>query len=336
MITIFMGWPRWTMKGLPAGSVMQESPKGPNLTIEQLPPEIFGEIGKDLKVVDVLCFSSTSRTVKQKLDLDLPRLQRQITLPHELEYKLRLEKDRPDWILCATCGILHRRLRNDALLGSVATMSRPERACASSFSGYLDVTFGYHHYRLWREVFDLVLRAHEYGPEYGLPLSSLNYRCDMANYGHSRTHVRVECTPKIVKSRLFLKIHFFVTVDFRRPLWHQIDNQARIHLCRHLGAPHLDRSKETCFVTHVDHEDCARCREVWGCRKCATEGAVKIVRAHSDQIGTLEIIAWKDLGSRGCPLTQPWIGHTSIRWDNGCTFEPAPPGSLKEMYETAE
>lgn len=71
----------------------------------------------------------------------------------------------------------------------------PKRACAKT-AGEARLSYN-HDYLILREAIDLILRAAQLSPQFGLPLRALAYRYDLVNLGIPFDSIAFECSPAV-------------------------------------------------------------------------------------------------------------------------------------------
>ncbi|RMZ83798.1 hypothetical protein DV738_g1003, partial [Chaetothyriales sp. CBS 135597] len=145
----------------------------------------------------------------------------------KVRYLQCLELDYPEYLTCRACGFLYR-WRKRASEGFSCPNLRNHIAADRDVSKAQENRVGDTTYvRVGREVVDLVLRAHEHGPDYGLPASFLN----MAGPYHDGTVRTYEA--RIVDGELILACRMEVEAESHRSL-EKMMHIFPMNMCLHL------------------------------------------------------------------------------------------------------
>lgn len=146
-----------------------------------------------------------------------------------------------------------------------------------------------------REIVDLVLRGHERGLKYGLPLSYLEHQC----YERERTgrlaRMFRSFEARVIGGQLMLRSWHRASIYLNKPLSEQFDSVRRI-FCDHVG-PDLEQTA-TAQIEKAKFGTASKQRkELIHCLRCATDCRIQVLEPFFD-VAQVEITAWQQFGDR--------------------------------------
>ncbi|KAK8173130.1 LOW QUALITY PROTEIN: hypothetical protein BKA80DRAFT_264694 [Phyllosticta citrichinensis] len=262
--------------------------------------------------------------------------------------KLRLEENRqhysmPDHLLCFPCAKFHLRIQPGQETLKPPTVLNPLFECPNAQNPLLPPS----RIRLTSTrnlpftFVQLVMRAHRYGPRYGIPCEELFRRWKDPDSGWSH-----QTRYHVVKGHLLLRV---VSQTFATPGLPPSDYSPYFSVCahwkdgeltnlckcalNHLPKPQTGSGPEQQFQRRIDTvrkasapltalraaSQCPECRSIRRCPECPTEYLVelKLAEDKSDRAQmfkqAISVTRWSDLGDGTTPATAEWA---ACRGDN--------------------
>ena len=323
--------------------------------IASLPPEMWQYIMTFMSPSDAASLAFASKTLRYLLG---DRPWGDLNLPENHQYKIRIlvpmDKDLPRHLLCFPCASYHLRTQPgkeslkpaqvlNPLFNCPRVTQRPPRTHITP-GRTLPFTF-----------VQLVTRAQRYGPNYGIPVQSLNRRWNDPNseWSHqTRYH--------IVKGHLLMRC---VSTCYAEPgltpagmrllLYSREDYTPYFSVCTHWRDGELmtvckcamghiplppkllsERVKEHAkgFLQRPSHPSpivnlCAECRPMRRCPECPTEYLIelKFTEDKTDPVHmfkqALSVTRWSDLGDGTSPSSPEWAAcNGEIAYDSFATI----------------
>ncbi|KAJ6171132.1 hypothetical protein N7470_000199 [Penicillium chermesinum] len=319
--------------------------------IAKLPSRLWVRIASYLSPADVASLTISSKTLYRHLG---PRFLMVLDTPnnrdHRLEFLVRLDESFPHHLLCYPCGKYHRRTQAGAERLRPAHVLNPLFVCPEA-TNILNpqprhrITHG----RLIPYSFvQLVLRAHQFGPHYGVPVSSMGRRWSRDEWSHhTRFHVHAGRLLMRVTSQTFADPGLPASAQ-RMLLFSREDYWPYFSACAHwrdgelmqackCALGHIPVPRDTGGLQGIEHRVkdrlagqkfdpnaltrlCGFCRPMRRCPECPTEYLieVKLAEDKSDPRGsvfrhTLVVTRWTDLGDGKSPRGFEWGGSYSKR-----------------------
>ena len=293
---------------------------GPNLQQRsrfcQVPLDNYQQILDHLPLPTALCLGLSCKSLWNLVsEADLSRINAEEG--QKLSFQLSLERDLPLQAICYKCRKLHKRKPCEQSAIHDWSFFRPcvDRAATLMLCG---------HYILSHEILQSVLRCHDLSNDRGIPTSSLAHRCGSL----AATHVQCysfrsrlnsvpssfEVVPRIAQGRLFIKVERCRMIDATQDVECQIAEVIR-RICRHqygygteshVLAMKMARERQANDEQHNKIEVV----ETQRCGFCATDSSTSLENK-GRALWKLSVIAWKDLGPKDSPQSQPWLGHTA-------------------------
>ena len=250
-----------------------------------------------------------------------------------------LERDSPHMLLCACCDILYDWTKSPpwSTFMCPRDFDRPHQCAPSLCDAHFEMA-------IYRQVLDLVLRHHEFGPEYGLPLSHLEHTC---NGPESDPAMLVKIVPRIIGKQLFMwrSVELLVNVQGEEPIRPQLLKLRNI-TCYHANTCPV----ALCAVSHVlrgGNQSEMRCAQLMKCAVCATD--LQVTAAYAADLVRVRVDIWQNFGSRessadevhkglfdpGTPFNAARALMRDIRKDfslRKCSLPDAPVGSLIHQW----
>lgn len=303
-----------------------QSPRGSVDMSLQLPSEVWHMIASYLPSESAASLALTSRTMRlylgttywQRLSSEDNRAKRATFLEH-------MDDQLPDHVLCYRCAKYHYRRNREREHWT----QEYHHACPISEIGTGPQMTKYRVFPT--ELYQLTMRAHFYGVNFGIPLSALNRRWTSES---SESGWRHHSRCAILDNHLFVKVQSIHWVEAKMS-----PSELRIVIaerygerfahCKHIGQT-FDRFCR-CAVRHVRvsgirASDCADCRPLRRCAQCPTEYLVEIKlledRNALDPLTrfrhALVVSRWSDLGN-GSVASPEWLacnsaGDDQPRW----------------------
>ena len=271
------------------------------LEFSSLPSEIITSVTAYLSPEHMASLSLSSKRFSELLFPQiLPRLR---TDSHaRLSFLWLLEDDLPNMLTCATCVMLYSWKTS----AKYPPYSCPRRNISDHPHG-TDLCPGHVPDRMTLEVRDLVLRAHNKGPEYGLPLSFLEHACNDRNKFRDKLDIRKTFRPRIVGGSLMLHRVDELRIDKRIPALPQLE-RLEVRICDHVSDANI-QGIVLCALSHIMEDSSSsatafpvpekKCQMPHYCKLCATDLNVHLVPEETTI--TVWIEAWQDFGHRNCP-----------------------------------
>lgn len=118
-----------------------------------------------------------------------------------------LSNDRPRYLACYGCKVLHKR---DVDEFWCINTGRWYKLCSSTCAAFPAPCLGY---ALSYEMLDLALRFDELSSDHGVPLTLLSHQCNLHDFLAGFLPCKIEVLPRICEGRLLLRIDSFIEVD---------------------------------------------------------------------------------------------------------------------------
>jgi hypothetical protein len=323
--------------------------------IKSLPLPVWEQITSHLTPTDVANLAFSTKGFQKLLGpspwivLDLPE-----NYQYKVEFLVGMDRFLPDHLLCFPCAkyhirtkIGHERLKPNNVLNPL--FSCPNSTNAANPPSRTRITTGNH---MPFQFAQLIMRAHYYGPYYGIPWDSLarRYKDRDSEWMHQTRYY-------IHKNRLLLRVtsRTFAAPDLpvsaqRHLLYSREDYVPYFSVCDHWRdgelmnickcalshvvrpprsvsaqlrqGPRIDLAARTAnyFVTQ-----CSLCRPMRRCPECPTEYLVelKLAEDKNDPINqfkqSLIVTRWSDLGDGKLPMKGPWaacMGQNGVKFDS--------------------
>ena len=175
--------------------------------------------------------------------------------------------------------------------------------------------------RLPREAVELMLRAFEQGPKYGLlvlilrasvvkkasgvTMISTTFNCE------GRTHVPKPSTGTSAGSgsRLIVRTRYQIEVDLEQSI------RAQIEGAKLMGCGHQSSLEQNAIVTTVDKvvfsvPQVVHLTTCYSCRTCPTDLEITVRRIPGEFLASIAVEAWRDFGGRGYYARGVWEHKT--------------------------
>ena len=183
-----------------------------------------------------------------------------------------------------------------------------------------------------REILDLVLRGHERGPDYGLPLTYLEHQRDEVQ-GKDRSPYRSapisqSFQARVIDGQLLLRSFHRMSLCLKEPLRQQFCSVINI-LCYHVGPDFIHDA--ILKIEHGSWDDIsAQRKELNHCICCATDYRVQILQPVYDVV-QVEITGWQQFGGRDPKqkIVQAMINSGSF---TSITAQKAPARNLERTF----
>ncbi|EXJ77737.1 hypothetical protein A1O3_09966, partial [Capronia epimyces CBS 606.96] len=216
-----------------------------------------------------------------------------VALPQDKLSKLRfsrlLELDCPQYLTCRSCGLLFAwRGRKRCHYRCPCHRSRPYDE--NEVMGTLAIRpRGIYIIRVTREIIDLVLRAYEYGPAYGLPLAFLS--ASGKDYdGYLR-----ESEARVVDGQLILATRLEVETESGRELA-IMSTRFNSQICLHLFEEPGWKERWPTLAQNIMQMTGSEKVEVFKCSVCDTDHRVHITKTENRTKIVLNV--WRNYGRR--------------------------------------
>ncbi|KAF2810876.1 uncharacterized protein BDZ99DRAFT_561430 [Mytilinidion resinicola] len=160
--------------------------------IASLPPDLWKHILSHLDLVSAAALTIASKTLFLKLGTSsLATLNAPQNRPSRLRFLQYLDPTLPLHLLCFPCATYHLRLNPGQERLTADYTSTPLFLCPKVHSSVLPRTRLTHARALPLAFVQLVLRAHCYGPTYGIPTATLSRRwnCPHSNWRHATRYM---------------------------------------------------------------------------------------------------------------------------------------------------
>ncbi|KAJ5183569.1 hypothetical protein N7492_001185 [Penicillium capsulatum] len=340
--------------------------------IAKLSPKLWGRIAAYLNPADAASLTMATRMLYFRLG---PRDFLMLARPENFEYKLdflaRIDRSLPHHLLCFPCGRFHRRTKEGQERIRPAHVLNPLFDCPES-TNMLNppprhrMTPG----RVMPFTFvQLAMRAHRFGPQYGIAPDSLARRWERDGWTYSsRFHVH--------EGRLLMRI---TSQTFAQPglppssqrllLYSREDYWPYFSACAHwrdgelmpackCALGHIPQPRETGGLQGAEHivKDrwkgrrydpnavttlCGFCRPMRRCPECPTEYLieVKLTEDRSDARNlmfrqAIVVTRWTDLGDGKTPRGPEW-GSINGKRDDYDSFAHYSRRGIASIFESA-
>lgn len=306
--------------------------------IASLSLELWGQIASHLTPTDAANLALSSKMLSKLLG---PGPWIQLDHPDNRQYKIKfligMDRLLPDHLLCFPCATYHLRIQKGEEILKPTQVLNPLFHCPNATNPTMvasrtRLTEGRH---LPFPLVQLVMRAHRYGPQYGISADSLSRR-----YQDRNSEWMQQTRYYIHKGRLLVRVvsRTFAAPDLpvsaqRHLLYSREDYFPYFSVCAHwrdgelmnickcaLGhvvkprqsitkqlqkgpAIHLSLRNPNYFVTQ-----CSLCRPMRRCPDCPTEYMVELKLAEDKNDPgnqfkqALIVTRWSDLGTEGIPM----------------------------------
>lgn len=259
---------------------------------------------------------SLSLTCKALRDQVWPRYHQLLAIPDTKRCFLRLlENDLPEYLLCAICNKLFTWWRFTSP-DKIYTARGHDGDHLQHYQGML-LSNGHRIGRMSIEIRDLILRANERGPAFGLPISILKQECSSAELGPGPMLISFDA--KVVASRLVMKRVDTLLVDTRYEVHDQAELLHQLHAshpCAGLCLPDIlpnialsaveETTDQTGFYqARLVGEMLPVSKVLFHCRNCTTDIRVKADRQEAAHAIRVEVISYQDFGNRSMRPSDP-------------------------------
>jgi hypothetical protein len=310
--------------------------------ITSLPERIWHRITSYLSPSGAASLAFASKTLRYRLG---PEPWIVLNHPENQEYKIEflisLDSQLPDHLLCYRCATYHRRIqKGQERLRATATMN-PLFTCpwASEPTQIpLRMRLAPGHTLPFTFV-QLAMRAHRYGPDYGIPAESLSrrWKCRESEWFHqsryyihkghlllrivSKSFAQPALPPSGMRHLLYSRENYF---PYFSACAHWRDGEL-MNLCK-CALGHIPKPRETItqqlrngpqIQTAIRNVNpivslCGECRPIRRCPDCPTEYLIEI-RFEEDKNDpvtkfkqAIVVTRWSDLGDGTTPLSGEW------------------------------
>ena len=335
--------------------------------IASLSAELWDQISDHLTPADTANLAISSKTLWNLLG-QAPWAMLEEPQNHEYKVKFLVKMDRffPDHLLCFPCAKYHLRTKKGQETLKATRILNPLFNCPhATNTAYTPskarLTTGHH---LPFSFIQLVMRAHRFGPQYGISADTLSRR-----YKDRESEWMHQTRYYIHKGRLLLRTvsQTFATPDLpisgqRHLLYSREDYFPYFSICAHwrdgelmnickCALEHVVKPKETIAQQlhkgpainlslrnpHYFVTQCSRCRPLRRCPQCPTEYLIELKLAEDmadrGQFKQAIIVTrWSDLGDGRNPAEGPWaacIGRSEID-----SFETIGKRGLSGIFES--
>lgn len=258
-------------------------------TLLDLPNEVVLLIAGSLDPACRVLFSLSCHRFRGLLTSHLD-----LTLDGDRDTKVRmlqlLELDHPEFLTCRYCGLLYR-WRTRAFFQYRCPRSHSSKDVYLSYCQYV-CGARYKCVEMGRAVVDLILRASEHGPEYGVPVSILNIS-GMDWQGVSRRN-----EARLVDGQLILASHARVEVESGGEMTTMRSLLVR-NTCLHVHRPYglLDLRLEPLEQVVASMIAGSEVSQVFKCAFCETDYQLGMEKGDGNRT-TLALNVWRNYGRR--------------------------------------
>ncbi|KAL3417772.1 hypothetical protein PVAG01_10782 [Phlyctema vagabunda] len=306
--------------------------------IASLSPTIWRRIVTFLTLVDTANLALSNKAFRALLGSEpWAALNRPENTQDKIKFLVPMDVLLPDHLFCFPCTTYHLRTQRGEERLRPPTVLNPLFKCENAFSKapQTRLTPGR---KLPLGFLQLALRAHRYGPQYGVTADSLSRRWKQDEWSHATRYLiadnhfllRVVSTcfvtpamPLVAKrfllySREDYSPYFSVCAHWRDGELMNVCKCAMDHIPspKHLGGPAAIGSKvKGRMMTKPDGHHtivglCGNCRPMRRCPECPTEYLVeiKLVEDRTDNSFKRAIVVtrWSDLGDEKSPFSSEW------------------------------
>jgi hypothetical protein len=310
--------------------------------IASLSPELWVQIASNLDPIDAANLAYSSKTLLKRLGFG-PWVALDDPENHENKIKFLIGMDRllPDHLLCSPCAKYHLRAQKDhetlkasRILNQI--LNCPNATNVAYAPSRARLTTGHH---LPFPFVQLVMRAHRFGPQYGISAETLSrrYKDRDSEWMHqTRYYIHKDRLLLRVVSRTFAPPGLPVSGQ-RHLLYSREDYFPYFSVCEHwrdgelmnickCALEHVEKPRETVAQQlkkgpsfQLSHHNpnyfvsqCGKCRPMRRCPQCPTEYLVelKLAEDRTDPENRFKmaiiVTRWSDLGDGRNPAEGPW------------------------------
>lgn len=340
--------------------------------IAKLPAALWAQVARYLSPAEAASLAISSITLYRRLG---PRYLKPLNAPQNAEYRLEfligIDRSMPHHLLCIPCGRYHRRTQEGHERLKPANVLNPLFNCPEATNSLNPpprhrITHG----RLLPFSFvQLVMRAHRFGPRYGIPVDEMGRRWQRDNWTHhSRFHIHDGRLLMRVTSQTFAPPGLPPSSQ-RMLLFSREDYWPYFSACAHwrdgdlmpackCALGHIPVPRETGGLQGVEHKVkdrwkgrkfnpnalttlCGFCRPMRRCPECPSEYLieVKLCEDRSDIRGivfkqALVVTRWTDLGDGTTPHGIEWSAVNGQR-DDYDSFHHYEKRGIASIFEAA-
>lgn len=340
--------------------------------IAKLSPLIWNRIASYLNPAEAASLAISSITLYRRLG---PRYLKALAAPQNFEYKvdflIRIDRSVPHHLLCFPCGLYHRRTQEGKERLKPTHVINPLFNCPEAMNALNPqrrhrIT---HARTIPFSFVQLVMRAHRFGPEYGIPVEEMGRRWQRDNWSHiSRFHVHQGRLLMRVTSQAFAAPGMTPSAQ-RMLLFSREDYWPYFSACAHwrdgelmpackCALGHIPIPRDTGGLQGVEHRVkdrwagrrfdpnalttlCGFCRPMRRCPECPSEYLieVKLCEDKSDARGivfkqALVVTRWTDLGDGTTPNGIEWAAINGER-DDYDSFKHYEKRGIASIFESA-
>jgi hypothetical protein len=344
--------------------------------IASLTSELWKTIAQYLTPAEAASLAFASITLYRRLG---PQFFRALRDPRNYNYRIEflagLDRSLPHYLLCFPCAKFHRRTQEGKERLKPAHVVNPLFECSNSRNALnppprTRITHG----RIMPFSFvQLVMRAHRFGPSYGLAPESLARRWTRDDWSfHSRFHVHEGRLLMRITSQTFAP-PVLTPSQQRLLLYSREDYWPYFSPCPHwrdgelmpackCALDHIPKPRQSGGLQGIENKVkdrwagrvhdpnslvtlCNFCRPMRRCPECPTEYLIEIKLAedHSDVRGVqfkqaIVVTRWSDLGDGTTPAGKEWgaISGTRDDYDSFKHYEKRGIASIFEAAYTAD
>ncbi|RMD42541.1 hypothetical protein DV735_g2605, partial [Chaetothyriales sp. CBS 134920] len=257
-----------------------------------LPNEIIILVASFLDLDSQVLFSLSCRRMRVLLTHHLDLAFDKADKATKVRYLQCLELAYPEYLTCRTCGFLYRWRQMAAEQYSCPNLEHHTIADQDVSAAQYNEAGDFKSVRVGREVTDLILRAHEHGPDHGLPASFLN----IAGRHHDTIHRTYEA--RMVDGELILACRMEVEEELYRKL-EAVMHIFPLYMCPHLlwivgiinWTPHA--FKEVAEGRRVGRHTC----DQYKCAFCETDVHVLVEKGKGKAVRMI-VDVWRNYGRR--------------------------------------
>ena len=329
----------------------QRKPGEPD--IAKLPSELWERIASFLDPDDSASLASASRTLYMRLGTDpFTKLQDPDNYTYRINFLVKLDHLLPHHLLCFPCGRYHRRTQEGLERLKPSHVVNPLFNCPHALNPLNPpprsrITHG----RTIPFAFvQLAMRAHRYGPKYGLQPADLGRRWERDGWSHtSRFHIHDGRLLMRVVSQTFAAPGLTLSAQ-RMLLYSREDYWPFFSACAHwrdgelmpackCALEHIPKPRNTGGLQNLEHKVkdrisgtrfdpnslvtlCGFCRPMRRCPECPSEYLIEIKLAEDTTSSrqavfkqAIVVTRWTDLGDGTSPTRPEWGSINGLRDD---------------------
>lgn len=183
-----------------------------------------------------------------------------------------------------------------------------------------------------RSTVDLVLRGHQKGLDYGLPLSYLEPQCCQAERPNGVAPISKSFKARIFDRQLLLRSCHRLSINLNKPLHEQFYPVRHRILCSHVGLDLAQAATAKIEQTRWSNAS-EKHRGFMHCLRCATDCRLQVLELESDVV-QVEITAWQQFGGRDA---KPKVVEAMFREHCFTTITPieAEARNLEKTFDSA-